>query len=78
MKVVNRMILAVTLLCFLTGCNDKEVNNVEPIDTIVIDNYIEENLPNEDILVDNDYDISSDDIQEFVEIFMDINIKTPK
>lgn len=69
MKVINRIIFAFTLLCFLTGCNDKEVNNVEPIDTIVIDNYIEENLPNEDILVDNDYDISSveNQIQTIVE-----------
>lgn len=69
MKVINRIIFAFTLLCFLTGCNDKEVNNVEPIDTIVVDNYIEENLPNEDILVDNDYDISSveNQIQTIVE-----------
>lgn len=59
MKVINRIIFAFTLLCFLTGCNDKEVNNVEPIDTIVIDNHIEENSPNGDILVNNDYDTSS-------------------
>lgn len=60
MKVVNRMILAVTLLCFLTGCNDKEVNNIEPIDIVVEDDQSVDNSSNEDIL-DNkeEYDISS-------------------
>ena len=64
MKVVNRMILAVTLLCFLTGCNDKEVNNIEPIDIVVEDDQSVDNSSNEDIL-DNkeEYDISSIDNQ---------------